>query len=242
MKNVLMVLLFVLTTTLTFAQSNYQDVVYLKNGSIIRGMIIEQIPNKSIKIETSDRSIFVYPMDEIEKLTKELDQSKRGNTTGSRSGYRGIVETGYQVGVGSYSNGRLKLNIVNGYQFSPYFSMGLGVGLRYYTDEEEALIPIFADFRANFMDNKVTPYFSLGAGYSFDPGNDLRGVGFLLNPAFGIKFNLSEKVGIHVGIDYEMQRATFSHYSVNYYYPYTSNYYTTSGSMDAIGLSFGVSF
>ncbi len=47
------------------------DVVYLKNGSIIRGIIIEQVPNVSLKIQTSDGSIFFYKMDEIEKITKE---------------------------------------------------------------------------------------------------------------------------------------------------------------------------
>lgn len=34
------------------AQTNYEDVVYLKNGSIIHGIIVEQIPNESIKIES----------------------------------------------------------------------------------------------------------------------------------------------------------------------------------------------
>jgi len=53
-------------------KKEYQDVVYLKNGSIIRGMIIEQIPNKTLKIQTRDRSVFVYKYDEIEKITKEL--------------------------------------------------------------------------------------------------------------------------------------------------------------------------
>jgi hypothetical protein len=53
------------------AQSNYEDVVYLKNGSIIRGMIIEQVPNESIKIQTKDRNVFVFKMDEVLKLTKE---------------------------------------------------------------------------------------------------------------------------------------------------------------------------
>ena len=48
-----------------------QDVVYLKNGSIIRGLIIEQIPNVSLKIQTVDGSVFVYKIDEIEKMTKE---------------------------------------------------------------------------------------------------------------------------------------------------------------------------
>ena len=52
-------------------KSEMQDVVYLKNGSVIKGMIIEQTPNVSIKIQTKDGSVFVYKMDEISKMTKE---------------------------------------------------------------------------------------------------------------------------------------------------------------------------
>ena len=48
-----------------------QDVVYLKNGSVIRGVIIEQVPNVQVKIRTGDGSIFVYKMEEIDKMTKE---------------------------------------------------------------------------------------------------------------------------------------------------------------------------
>lgn len=47
------------------------DIVYLKNGSIIRGIIIEQIPNVSIKLKNKDGSIFVFKTDEILKLTRE---------------------------------------------------------------------------------------------------------------------------------------------------------------------------
>ncbi len=53
------------------SSTELQDVVYLKNGGRIKGVIIEQIPNKSIKIQTKDGSIFHYNMDEIEKITKE---------------------------------------------------------------------------------------------------------------------------------------------------------------------------
>ena len=51
------------------------DVVHLKNGSIIKGIVIETIPNETIKIETADGSIFVYPFDEVQKITKETDKS-----------------------------------------------------------------------------------------------------------------------------------------------------------------------
>jgi hypothetical protein len=49
----------------------YEDVVYLKNGSIIHGIIVEQIPGESIKIKTNDGNTFVFKMDEVQKMIKE---------------------------------------------------------------------------------------------------------------------------------------------------------------------------
>ena len=238
MKKYLALLLFALITTVSFGQSNYQDVVYLKNGSIIRGTIIEQVPNKSIKIETADRSVFVYQMDEIEKLTKEVIQGKSGGSlsnSGLQSVYKGIVELGYQIGTGDYGMDRLKLNIINGYQINPYFSLGFGTGLRYYFDAEAALIPLFADFRANFIDNKISPYLSLGVGYSFDATNDFEGVGFLLNPTVGVSFKVSDKSAMNVGLGYEMQKMKF----YDYWYGDTYTYNENSG---AISINVGISF
>jgi hypothetical protein len=243
MKKYLALLLFALITTVSFGQSNYQDVVYLKNGSIIRGTIIEQVPNKSIKIETADRSVFVYQMDEIEKLTKEVIQGKSGGSlsnSGLQSGYKGIVELGYQIGTGDYGMDRLKLNIINGYQINPYFSLGFGTGLRYYFDAEAALIPLFADFRANFIDNKISPYLSLGVGYSFDATNGFEGVGFLLNPTVGVSFKVSDKSAMNVGLGYEMQKMDFYYY--DFYYGGYYDYYSSSENSGAISINVGISF
>ncbi|MEE1302668.1 MAG: hypothetical protein UHD64_07800 [Bacteroidales bacterium] len=54
-----------------FAQSEMRDVVYLKNGSVVKGTIVEQVIGESLRIDTPDGSIFVYKMDEIEKIEKE---------------------------------------------------------------------------------------------------------------------------------------------------------------------------
>jgi len=179
-------------------------------------------------------------MDEIEKLTKEPFQG-RGNRTlqgrgsGLQEGYKGIVELGYEIGTGDFGMDRLKLNIINGYQINPYFSLGFGTGLRYYFDAEAALIPIFADFRANFMDNNVSPYLSLGVGYSFDATNSFEGVGFLLNPTVGVSFKVSDKSAMNVGLGYEMQRMKFFYSGWGYYDEWTEN----SG---AISINVGISF
>jgi hypothetical protein len=68
------VIFFFVLSMASFAQQNYDDVVYLKNGSVIRGVIIEQVPNVSLKLQTKDGNIFVYKMEEVEKMTKEQAQ------------------------------------------------------------------------------------------------------------------------------------------------------------------------
>nr|MBS9774853.1 hypothetical protein [Tenacibaculum sp.] len=73
MKKVfLLTISIMLFSNIIFAQENNRDVVYLKNGSIIKGYIIEQVPNKTMTIQTIDGSTFVYPIDEIKKITKEI--------------------------------------------------------------------------------------------------------------------------------------------------------------------------
>ena len=48
-----------------------RDVVYLKNGSIIRGTVIEMIPDSILRIQTRDGSVFVYSMADVQKIVKE---------------------------------------------------------------------------------------------------------------------------------------------------------------------------
>jgi len=57
------------------AQTSKQDILYLKNGSIIRGTIIEFIPDKTVKIQIADSSIFIFPSLEIEKVVNEENPS-----------------------------------------------------------------------------------------------------------------------------------------------------------------------
>ena len=70
MKKILMLIACLLMTTTIFSQENI-DVIYLKNGSIIKGEITEMIPDDHIKIKTEGGNIFVYTFDEIEKMEKE---------------------------------------------------------------------------------------------------------------------------------------------------------------------------
>ncbi|MBE2218773.1 MAG: hypothetical protein IAE90_11245 [Ignavibacteria bacterium] len=63
-------IIFTFSTLVLFAQQ-YEDVVYLKNGSIIHGVILELVPEESIKIQTKDGNTFFFKMNEVKKITKE---------------------------------------------------------------------------------------------------------------------------------------------------------------------------
>lgn len=81
LRKLIAFLMLVVVGFLSVNAEELQEVVYLKNGSVIRGTIIELVPEKSLKIQTLDGSIFVYQMSEVEKITKEKPyKSEKKNT------------------------------------------------------------------------------------------------------------------------------------------------------------------
>jgi hypothetical protein len=58
-------------------RSSARDVLYLKNGSVIKGVIVELIPEKTVKIETADGSVLVFNMSEVLKIAKEEIQQPK---------------------------------------------------------------------------------------------------------------------------------------------------------------------
>ncbi len=73
MKKAIIMIIFLFLAPISWAE-DYIDVVYLKNGSVIKGIIIEQIPGQTIKIKTSDGSIYVTQVQDITKIAKEEAQ------------------------------------------------------------------------------------------------------------------------------------------------------------------------
>ena len=62
-------------------------------------------------------------------------------------------------------NFNISVNQLLGYQFNPYFQMGIGAGFDFW--RHTAFIPIYLNFTVNFTDTKIEPLFYLNAGYAF---------------------------------------------------------------------------
>ena len=109
MKGLLFVTIIVLfSTSVTFAEDI--DVVYFQNGSVIKGNIIEQVINESIKIELQDGSIMVFDYDQIVKIEKAERLEKNRSTkissyTGRKSpGVALILSLIVFPGIGQFYN------------------------------------------------------------------------------------------------------------------------------------------
>ncbi len=144
---ILMLSCFVLNLS---AQQLMQDVVYLEDGSVIRGQIIEQIPDVSIKVQTIDGNIFAYKMEEVEKIVKEslgIAEIKE-----EKSPAIALVLSLVFPGLGQYYNGEIKKGIIQEAMVVGGAALALTVGIdhqaadtiRYSFDRTNALFWIGA--------------------------------------------------------------------------------------------------
>jgi hypothetical protein len=217
----IIIVLIILSTFLSerlFSQTNYEDVVYLKNGSIIKGVIIEQIPNKSLKIETRDGNVFVYKIDEVEKITKEKNFKNENNDmatkTYQKSGYTNITDLTVGLGLDNYSsNTSFGLQTINGYTSNSITFIGLGVGFDYVTNNLNKIkitfVPLFANNRINISKGFVAPFVSFSGGYIFGTDKYNQG-GLLINPDLGIRFLTSNQSSINISFGYKYFENTYT--------------------------------
>lgn len=65
--------LFLLLLSALSHSTEYEDVIYKKDGSILRGTLIEQdFENKRYKIQLTGGSVFVIEQTDVIKITKEV--------------------------------------------------------------------------------------------------------------------------------------------------------------------------
>ncbi len=219
-------LLFSLTL---FAQKRNMDVVYLKNGSVLRGTIVLQDPGKLIKLKTPDRNIWVFEEGKIDSIVRPVKIP-----VPQKSGYFNLTEIGVLAGnSANYKKDPFAFLNISSWKFEKGFSTGIGVGVEFFN---ETYLPVVADFRYFIRNSGAIPFVSLQGGYSIPLGgtysqqvyysspvdwNSLiyrpptpipttqdisaRG-GWLLNPAIGIQSAINENLALTFSAGYRIMR------------------------------------
>ena len=126
-------------------------------------------------------------------------QDVTGGGNGIKRGFRGIAELGYEVATNKDGENSPILNLSAGYQLNPYIFLGAGVGLRHYNDSEKTSVPIFFNFRSDFVNAKINPFVDVKFGFS---PSYTRGFG---SAGMGCRFKIGEKCGLLVSAGFEVQ-------------------------------------
>lgn len=217
--------IFICYSLTLFAQNKTEkeDVLYLKNGSVIRGSIIEQQIGESVKIELLGGSIFVFKQTEIDSIKKEnkIAQSKTEKPEYyiKQKGFRIISETGIITGIsgsGEYYNNPFdigaQLHMVSGWQFNRFLFAGGGAGVEKMAAYRQGFAPFYARLSSDFLKKRTTPYVFTDMGYAlfWDSDEYLEDYsyyknkgGFYLQAGGGVKIFTRSKAAINVGLAYK---------------------------------------
>ena len=126
--------------------------------------------------------------------------------------YHGEVDLGYSIGVGTFGTGRVNVHTIQGVQISKYFSTGVGVGIDYYHESSNIVLPIYLNLKGYLpVTEKVSPYlsFDIGAGICLSEG--VSGLsGLYCTPAIGVKAGIFK-----AQVGYNIQRISESGLGIN---------------------------
>jgi len=137
------------------------------------------------------------------------------------SGYLIMGEIVFGIAVDSFKTDFIKFSLINGYRINFFLSLGFGAGVKIflYEDDPDLVIPLFLDIRVCFIDQRFSPYLALGIGYAIDVGYDsvddhkhyfFDAGDILINPTAGVKYNITGRTVVHIGIGFEMQSMRFN--------------------------------
>ncbi len=149
------------------------------------------------------------------------------------------------------------LNYIGGYRFNHLFFLGIGTGVDFalftpIMEEKFANcmptrvdIPVYVNFRTNFLDKAWSPYISVSAGARISPifqernGYTYNQSGFLGDISFGIERRLGQRSSLYLGVGYRIESflsaiKPVQHYNTSYNY----NHNIVHGFNAHIGVSF----
>jgi hypothetical protein len=157
MKRNLIVMIMLTIIALPLSAQRTKDALYLKNGSVIYGKLLEISENK-YKIQTFDGSLFNFSSEEVEKFLKESPHFDGRKTSGA--GF--ALEAGLLIGLqNSDFSAPFSFNIVVNYTNLTKNIFGIGSGVEFMGS---TFSPVFFEYKRLFNDRKTAPFVFFRAG------------------------------------------------------------------------------
>jgi hypothetical protein len=175
LSGVVIALALVLPAAAYGAENEHEDVIYLKDGSVIRGIIIERVPGETYKIEIAGGSVLVVDAREVERIIREEKKVAGGPVEPAagkqQQNRRWFVSVQPAAGIiaGGEAEPFYGAEFTVGNRIKETYSAGLGFG--YERLDSLNIIPVYTHNRLNFVKSQGTvvyPYFDVGYGFIID--------------------------------------------------------------------------
>lgn len=165
MKKNLTILITLIIMALPLHAQKMKDALYLKNGSIVYGKLLEISDNK-YRIQTSDGSIFNYSSDEVDRFYKEVPRFDSRKSTGA--GF--VIEAGLLIGSqNSEFDAPFSFNLLVNYTTYSKNIFGLGSGVEFLGSTYS---PVFFEYKRLFNVKKTAPFVFFRGGALLHTGGD----------------------------------------------------------------------
>lgn len=155
-----MLTIALLSFCFSLSAQEYNDVLYLKSGKVVRGLITEVKTGEYIKILTSSQEAFIYNIGEILETYKDIEADNRQKQAipelSRPKGYFGIVKY-------TFPYFKVDMDFINGYRFSEKFAAGIGMGLKVY-DKKNIGLPLYIHLRKEFSSSGFCPFLAWDSG------------------------------------------------------------------------------
>ena len=214
-----MKLIFTLMTILlaagapeAFGQENKQVSLHLKNGSVIRGRLLES--EAVYRLETYDKSVWVFQTEEVDSVLTVKPVNP--NVLYKKKGFVHYTELGPLAMSNRASNGvttsAFSFQTTNGYKFNQWVYTGVGVGADLYA--VQTFVPVVLSLRGDLTSKgSKIPFYFLEGGYGFNAtSNDVDSVRFgggaTFSAGLGLKLLFSGNTGFVIGAGYRFQRSS----------------------------------
>jgi hypothetical protein len=160
MKNHLLTLITLIFIIFPLNAQKSKDVLYLKNGSMIYGKLMEVSENQ-YKIKTAEGNIFIYSLPEVDKFVNEtplFDGRKK-------SGAGFALEAGVLAGAQSSNfDTPFSFNFLGNYTLNTKDIFGLGSGVEYLG---QSFMPLFLEYKHLISEKKTAPFIFMRVGKLF---------------------------------------------------------------------------
>jgi hypothetical protein len=162
------IIILLMLTLFAWVDSSAQDadrvdVVVLKDGSFVKGQLVEYIVDSHLIIINLEGEVREFKADRINKVNSKLPKV----VTPKKGGYINTTNLGILMSSQPWqgAQGTVSFHSINGWEFKKIGVFGIGTGVEFINQTMN--IPVFLDAKIPLGKSNVVPYVGAFGGYSF---------------------------------------------------------------------------